>query len=276
MRGWIIYERADTAPNRAFIDYWQEAARARGVDLPLVCTDALCWGVRGGRLFLTWNGAEARPAFVVMRAKQPLLSRHLELLGVRVFNNAKTSEILNDKRRTHAAFSGLAPMLDTAFLTADLPCPFPYPVVVKGASGCGGRQVRLCANAAEYRAVCADFGDQGVVQPLCDTPGVDLRIYMLGTRPLQAMLRRSSDQDIRANFGIHHTAEPTEAPRAQIALACGVAAALGSTFIGVDFIRHKGQWLFNEAEDAVGTRMLYRYTDIDIVPLYLDSILQSL
>ena len=31
--------------------------------------------------------------------------------------------------------------------------------------------------------------------------------------------------------------------------------------------------MFNEIEDAVGSRMLYRYTDIDVVELYVAHVL---
>ena len=47
-------------------------------------------------------------------------------------------------------------------------------------------------------------------------------------------------------------------------------------FVGVDFIFHNGRLLFNEIEDAVGTRMLYAHTDIDPVKCYLDHIIKSL
>lgn len=276
MQGWIIYERADTVPNRAFIDYWLEAAKMRGVDLQLVCTDELSFGIKDNAPWVRLRGCETAPDFAVMRLKQPLLSHHLERLGVQVFNNAKTSEILNDKRRTHALFCGRANMMDTAFVCADTVCPYAFPVVVKGAAGCGGRQVRLCQDEAAYRAAIAAFGYNAVVQPVCDTPGRDLRIYMLGSKPLQAMLRKSSDDDIRANFGLHHFAEPINAPREQAEIAEMVASELGSALIGVDFIQHGGKWLLNEAEDAVGTRMLYQYTRFDIVALYLDLILSRL
>lgn len=275
MRGLLIYEGAETARNRAFIDFWLREAAARGIELTLALVEELSFGLRQNQPYLTLRGEALRPDFAVMRARQPLLSAHLEALGARVFNNAFTSEILNDKRRTHALFCADAPMLDTACITAEGPCPFDFPVVVKGAHGCGGRQVRLCADAAAYRAALADFACQAVAQPLCDTPGLDLRVYMLGDQPVQAMLRRAEGADFRSNFGLHHQAEPLSDPPAEtLRIARAVARRLGSALIGVDFIRHQGRWLLNEAEDAVGTRMLYQYTPIDIVKLYFDYILE--
>lgn len=276
MQGWLMYERADTTRNRAFIDYWLEAAQMRGVDLRLVCLDEISYGLRDNQMALWLRGQAACPDFAVMRLRKPLLSHHLESMGVRVFNSARTSEILNDKRRTHALFRDIAPMMDTAFISGDMPCPFSYPVVVKGAGGCGGRQVCLCGDETAYRAAIAAYGFDAVVQPLCDTPGRDLRIYMLGAEPVQTMLRKSNDQDFRSNFGLHHLAEPVDTPPALLPIARAVAQTLGSALIGVDFICHQGRYLLNEAEDAVGTRMLYQYTGYDIVPMYLDYILSQM
>ena len=152
MRGIICYESHEIARNQGFIDLWLRESARRGIALTLARLEETSFGLRDNAPYLRIGGQDAHPDFAVMRMKQPLLSRHLERMGVRVFNNAYTSEILNDKRRTHALFSHLSPMMDTAYITGDAPCPFDYPVVVKAAGGCGGRQVRLCGDEAAYRA----------------------------------------------------------------------------------------------------------------------------
>lgn len=276
MRGIICYEANEIARNQGFIDLWLRESARRGIALTLTRLEEMSFGLRDNAPYLRIGGQEAHPDFAVMRMKQPLLSRHLERMGVRVFNNAYTSEILNDKRRTHALFASLAPMMDTAYITGDCPCPFDYPVVVKAAGGCGGRQVRLCGDEREYQAALREFACQTVVQPLCDTPGRDLRVYMLGTTCVQAMLRQSDTADFRSNFGLHHCAQPVDIPPEARRVACAVAEELRSALIGVDFIYDHGRLLLNEAEDAVGTRMLYQYTKLDIVSLYMDYIVAQL
>ena len=276
MRGIICYESHEIARNQGFIDLWLRESARRGIALTLARLEETSFGLRDNAPYLRIGGQDAHPDFAVMRMKQPLLSRHLERMGVRVFNNAYTSEILNDKRRTHALFSHLSPMMDTAYITGDAPCPFDYPVVVKAAGGCGGRQVRLCGDEAAYRAAIREFSFQAVAQPLCDTPGRDLRVYMLGTACVQAMLRQSDSADFRSNFGLHHSAQPVEIPPEARRVACAVAEELRSALIGVDFIYDHGRLLFNEAEDAVGTRMLYQYTKLDIVRLYMDYIVAQM
>ena len=134
----------------------------------------------------------------------------------------------------------------------------------------------MCGDEAAYRAAIREFSFQAVAQPLCDTPGRDLRVYMLGTACVQAMLRQSDSADFRSNFGLHHCAQPVEIPPEARRVACVVAEELRSALIGVDFIYDHGRLLFNEAEDAVGTRMLYQYTKLDIVRLYMDYIVAQM
>lgn len=276
MRGLLIYERHESVRNHRFIEYWLETAKVKQVDLRLVLMEEMAFGLKNNKPFLMVNGEEITADFAVVRAKKPLLSHHLERMGIAVFNPAHVSEILNDKRRTHAMFQDDFPMMDTAFVEGDSPSPFPYPVVVKASAGCGGREVRLCDNEESYRTALKDFAYSAVVQPLCDTPGRDVRVYMLGKKILQGMLRYSDTEDFRANFGLHHCAKPIDIPDDIRRMALEAADRFDFGLVGVDFIFDHGRALFNEAEDVVGTRMLYQYTDIDIVPVYMDYILARL
>ena len=51
---------------------------------------------------------------------------------------------------------------------------------------------------------------------------------------------------------------------------------LDCDFVGIDFIKLRGGWVLNEAEDVVGTRMLYSLTQIDAAELYLRHIMRSI
>ena len=270
MRGWLIYEQENIQRNTRFIDFFMDAAKKRNVNLQLITTAEIAFGVQSSGLFL----CPETPDFAVVRCMRPDLSRHLESMGVKVFNNACVSEICNDKQKTHAFFveNGL-PCLDTAFVRPDCPLhPFDYPVVVKASSGCGGRQVYLCKNEAAYLEKLALIApDTAVVQPLCDTPGRDVRAYVLDGKMIQAM-ERYSDGDFRSNFGLHGLARPTELTGEMQQYIDTIASILKPSLVGIDFIFHRGKPYLNEIEDAVGTRMLYQFTSLQIVEEYMDLI----
>ena len=112
-------------------------------------------------------------------------------------------------------------------------------------------------------------------QELCDTPGRDLRVYLVGKKIVGAMLR-SSDSDFRANYSLGGKAEVYNLDDAEKSLVETITGPLSVGHCGIDFLFHKGNLIFNEIEDMVGSRMLYRHTRTDVVSLYLDEILEKL
>ena len=274
---WLIYDRAHIARNQFFIERWLEAGQERGIQVQVVTLDAILPGIRDSQPVLWHPTDEKSPDCVVMRANAPLLSVHLEKMGIPVFNNASIARLCNDKRLTHQLAAGIAPMMDTAFINpGDMVCPFPYPVVVKSAHGNGGRQVFLARDDSAYTEALQKIRpDEALVQPLCNTPGRDVRVYMLGQEIKAAMMRRS-EVDFRSNMGLGADTLPFDPGQDILDTARTFAQLLKPGLIGVDFIFHKGQLLFNEIEDAVGTRMLYALGQFDIVKDYLAFILEAL
>lgn len=277
MTGWLIYEADNISRNQFFIDRWMDAAQARKVRIHLALTRDIAWGVREGSLFVRHAQGLQTPDFVVMRTNQPLLSEHLESMGIPCFNNARVARIANDKRATHMLFSQRLPMMDTAFVTpSTFHMPFQYPVVVKAAHGCGGRQVFLAHDRQAYQNALNKIApDEAVVQPLSDQPGRDLRVYVLGDRVVAGMLR-SAASDFRGNLGLGGDSAPTQIPEDVLQYVDVVKQSFSFGLVGVDFIFHQGRAVFNEIEDAVGTRMLYQHTHMDIVQEYLDLIMTKL
>lgn len=276
MIGWLVYEQDNIERNRFFVDRWMQAAARRGITLQLITTGEVRMGVSGGALFMT-DADGTTPNFIVMRAQYQQLSEHAEQMGIPVYNNARVSGICNDKRRTHALLTGLVPMMDTAFVLPETKaCPFPYPVVVKASHACGGRQVHLAQNDNDFRAALTALApDSAVVQPVCDTPGRDVRVYLLGDSIVATMLRYS-DSDFRSNVGLGGGSRPYEMDDVLQQYVRTVQGLFTFGLVGVDFLFDKGRLVFNEIEDAVGTRMLYMHTQRDIASDYLDLILSQL
>jgi gamma-F420-2:alpha-L-glutamate ligase len=277
MKGWLVYEEKNVQRNSFFINRWMQAAKAETVGLRLIKTSELAYGIRGGEPFLLLSRHDEKPDFIVMRCNQPLLSRHAENMGIAVFNNSKVARVCNDKRLTHALLAGQVPMMDTAFLAPDaFYAPFPYPLVIKGVRGCGGREVYRVDDSLQYEeAMKAVAPDHAVAQPLCDEPGRDMRVYVLGDKIIACMLRYSI-ADFRSNIGLGAASKPVDLPEQVREYVDVIQSQFSFGLAGIDFIFHRGQPVFNEIEDAVGTRMLYMHTGRDIAREYLALILSQL
>ncbi|MDO5022343.1 MAG: ATP-grasp domain-containing protein [Eubacteriales bacterium] len=278
MNAWIVYENGNTQRNYKFIRHWINLGKEKGVKFKLVLSDQLFYGVENNKLALKLKDKDERPDFALMRLSAPFLSQHMEDMGIPVFNNAHVAHICNDKRLTHAYLAGQVPMIDTAFVDiSSKTAPFKYPVVVKASNSCGGRKVFLCKDDQEYvEALKLCYPDTAVVQPLSDTLGKDVRVYVLGNKILQPMMRFSTDGDFRSNIGQGGDATPFELDLETKKYVEKIISNFDFSFVGIDFIFNKGKLLFNEIEDAVGTRMLFAHTAIDPVQEYLNYIIKQL
>jgi len=279
VKGALFYEGFEAERNRHYIELYFKACIKYGVMLDVYLLERLSFGVKENNLFLFYDGKPITPPdFAVMRLRESILSRQLEQMGVKTFNSSEVCELSNDKRRTYQfATERQLPMMDTWFLTretADI--PLPYPVVVKSARGFGGHEVKLVSDVAELHEALGSFPKDGaVVQRLATDTGKDLRVYVVGNKIVCAMLR-SAKADFRSNFGLGGSAAPYVLNKRETEMVERVLSSIQFGLAGIDFVFHNGEAVFNEIEDVVGARMLYQYTDIDIVDLYIEHIISSM
>ncbi len=266
MRGILIYDKVGKSRNEWFISRLIESAQSHGCELELVIFE------EGADMALT-----PLPDFAIVRTINPEINKRLESLGIPTFNNYATSRVANDKWQTALLACELAiETMDTVFLCADdEPSNFIYPVVMKTVDGHGGNEVFLVKNAAECKRLISFLsGKSFILQKLCDEPGVDMRVYVMGDEIIAAT-KRTSKSDFRSNFSLGANAELDTATEDMKSTISKLRAALDFDFVGVDFIRNEGRWVLNEIEDVVGTRMIYALTDIDAADKYIDYILKS-
>lgn len=199
--------------------------------------------------------------FVVNRTNDYKISKYFEKKGIRVFNSSKLSRLANDKQYCYEFMeqNGIPIM------------PIDYtktPVVKKPVDGHGGQGVVLL-DKAEL------FEKNYVYQMPCDTLGKDLRVWAIGGEIIAAILRES-ETDFRSNFCLGGSATVYHLSDTEKALVKKVISLTNSDYIGIDFLFHSEQLVFNEIEDTVGARMIYEKTDIDIIRLYCDYIKKEL
>ncbi len=277
MTGWIIYEEAAAAYNRRYLSFYEEECEKRGIDLRLVLTKDLDFGAEGSGLYLRVCGETAvLPDFAICRVIHPLLTAHLEAMGVPVFNNSRVASVCNDKAKTYqtVAAAGI-PVVTSRFVKREeaerVLRETAYPCVIKTVAGHGGAEVFLLDEFPPEDILARFRANDSVLQPFTGR-GEDLRVYVIGERIIAAVLRHSNE-GFRANYSLGGSVSLYELNTDETALVRRIIDLFDFGLVGIDFIvGNDGELIFNEIEDVVGSRMLYAVSDISVVPLYLDYI----
>ncbi len=277
--GWLIYRKKDAERNRHNITFYENAAERHGANIILRYFEDFSYGTSEAGLTLTYEGVSLeKPDFVVMRADEPLFSYHLELMGYRLFNNAEVSLVANDKARTLQVVSSAGVPTPVSRLAShssalSVAKELGYPLVIKPRDGHGGIDVLWIENEASLSETLQTYNHSTFLmqQPVKDL-GRDLRVYVVGKQIVAAMLR-TRDDDFRSNYCLGGNATRYELSDAEEVLVKKVISLFDFGFVGIDFMFSGGQMIFNEIEDVVGARMLYHLTELDVVDLYVEHIL---
>ena len=278
MLGWLIYDSSSAAYNIGYVNLYLEEAKKREIDLRLIFVESLDFGIRDGRPYLVYEKEETQiPDFAINRLIYPLLSEHLEAMGVKVFNNSRVSRICNDKARTCLEVSKAGvPMADTRFLKREYMPELlrgeTFPKVMKTVNGHGGKQVSLLTEAPDPVPEMYTM-DDSVLQPLIGSRHQDLRVYMIGKKVLAAALR-TAREGFRSNYSLGGEAALYTLSEEEEQTIAKISDLFDFGLVGIDFIiGDDGKLIFNEIEDVVGSRMLYALTNINVAERYMDYIL---
>lgn len=192
--------------------------------------------------------------FVVNRTNHADIAESFERRGIRVFNPASLTRLANNKQKCYEFMrkNGIE------IMPIDQTEP---PLVEKPVNGKGGEGVRLIESGK------VEIKQGFVYQKPASDLGRDLRVWLIGGKPICAVLRKS-DTDFRSNYCLGGSAEVYELSDAEKRLVCRIASLVDYDYIGIDFVFNNGKIVFNEIEDTVGARMVYAKTDIDILRLY--------
>jgi [lysine-biosynthesis-protein LysW]--L-2-aminoadipate ligase len=174
----------------------------------------------------------------------------LEAAGTEVLNSAAATETCGDKWATSVALclAGVAtPRTHLALTTeaaAECIAELGYPVVVKPLSSSWGRRVALLRDADAAEAVlehCAALPSPQAhiiyIQQFVDKPARDIRVVVVGGKPVAAAYRRSEHWRTNVARGASTEACPLDDDLARTAVAA--AAAVGAEIAGVDIVEDR-------------------------------------
>lgn len=261
MKGIIVYDEFSLQKNYFFANKLRQELNNLGVQTEIVNA------TQGFSL------DELKPDFAVMRVYDEKINELLDGQKIRTFNNSFVAKVCNDKWKTFLLLSDNGIRVAPTFLTDN--CDLPFPRIVKSRHGHGGSEVFWASDKKQFDRIMARLKDSAIVQPPVGKRGRDLRVYVIGGEPIVGMLRKS-DVDFRSNFSLGGRANRYELSNNEKALIGRIAKLLDLDFAGIDFLLDKDGLICNEIEDVVGCRMVYTYTDIDIIKKYAEHIVCSL
>ncbi|HLR42161.1 MAG TPA: ATP-grasp domain-containing protein [Pseudogracilibacillus sp.] len=282
MKGWLIYDRAAKEMNESYIAWFIEEAAKQEIDLQLILRDEITFGIENCEQIIYLDGKKVLlPSFVIIRTIEPTLQFYFENLGVPTFNDAKTAMICNHKTKTYIEMSKLdIPTVPTYFLSkqnvpTSLPLPFPF--VLKEATGRSGKQVYYVKNEAEWQDKLSRLTSNDVIIQCADVAlGRDVRVFVIGKEIIGAVLRKN-DADFRANFTLGGDAIPYQLTSAQDDMIKKITQHFDFGLVGIDFLVSKnGRLLFNEIEDVVGSRILSKVSNVNLLEMYVSFIKEKL
>ena len=288
----LIYQPEDADKNKEYIKLYENECKRRGLECTLKITGRPGCGVNdacgdgsfddvpgdagdcSGAGDFSWliEGCSPAEDIFINRSRYAQITYFLEEKGYTVYNNSLVAELGNDKLLAIRYMQARGIPVMKTYTTP----PAVYPFVAKSVDGHGGSEVFLVKDDAELKAALSALeGRKLIFQEFCDTPGLDKRVYIVGNKVVGCMLRRGNG-DFRSNYSLGGSAEFSPLTPDEAEIVDKILAALDIGHAGIDLIYHNGRPVFNELEDVVGSRMLYRYTDIDVVKMFVEYILSAL
>lgn len=203
--------------------------------------------------------------------------RHLEKLGVNVINTVNSIEISKDKLASMQVLaSNNIPIPQT--MLAKFPVKvdmlstyFKYPIIVKTLSGTQGKGVFLC----ETKSRLGDLMDllENSIDPktnlvfqefISSSRGRDIRVIVIGGRPIGAILRKAKGKKYKANYSAGGKVEKFDLNPEIEWLAAESAKLMDLDIAGVDILFDGDHYKICEVNSSPGFKGFEEATGIDV------------
>lgn len=255
MKGILFYSRLDYESNKEFASWIIAEFEKNGAEVALVFLED----------FYVERKLHFEPDFIINRTRDYNLSVLFEFNGIRSFNNSNVVLIGNNK------YSCFKFVKDLDIHVKEIPiAPGSMELIKKPIAGHGGENITLSTNAIFKR----DY----IYQEFIPNVIGDIRFYVIGNKIIRSVLRCKPIGSILCNYKQGAEIQLYEASAEQFKIVTKLIDSIGIVdFVGIDFfLTDDGQFIFNEIEDVVGSRMLSALGCNDTVPLYVEYILECM
>ncbi len=255
MTGWIIYNGTlNISKINKLVKSLVIEAEKSDIKLEAVKnTEIIPMYNNEGKAELLYLKELTNPRFIIFWDKDVLLAKHLEKMGLKVFNSSKSIEYCDHKGLMHLKLSNnkiqmprtiLSPMVFNYSLNNEdylLKCyeELGEGVIIKESKGSFGMQVYLINNKEDFIRKVSELNKRNVdfiiQENIKSSYGRDIRVNIIGNKVIGAMLRKS-DKDFRANISQGGKGKLIDLTKEQEELALKAHKALGLDFSGVDLL----------------------------------------
>lgn len=235
------------------------AATENGITVDILFAENLTLTIADNKLGLLYNGKEIeKPLFAIMRCYETHLARHLELMGVRLFNSHASMMNAQDKITTHQLLA-----------LAEIPTPRTYWSINSYEEACRilDKNVFILKapvgskGEAVYMATCEEdfnkYPDSLIQEYIEESRGRDIRVWVVGNRAIAAV-ERFNDHSFLSNYSQGGNARKFDLTPDIEDLAVRSSIALGLEFSGVDILYTKeDNYTICEVNGNAGFRTLW-------------------
>ncbi|VYU07420.1 ATP-grasp domain-containing protein [Clostridium tertium] len=256
IEGIVIYSREDLNKNLSYINWLIEEAEKKGLNIRLFLEDEI-------------NEISTDFLFAINRSRNFNITYKLEEDGVRVFNDYKFCILGNDKLIAYDYIETLGlkyPKVYSSLREIDRS----KNIIEKPKNGHGGTNIRILEDLNNLNF------SRNVYQEYIEDYIGDIRFYIINNKIEHAVIRIPKKDSLVSNFTKGGSVEIYNYSTKEERIINKILNNLNIDYGGIDFLLLKnGEILFNEFEDAVGSRMLSHLGINDTMEKFLNHIVNE-
>lgn len=252
-KGLVIYDEVDIEKNKGYINWLIEEGINYNFSIEL-CT------LKEG-----YNKTEENYDFIINRSRDYKLSEEFEKNHIKTFNNSEFCRLGNDKKLAYEFIEKLNIKYPKIFIKEE-EIKNNILKIVKPRSGHGGQGIRL------YKEEPIDINENIYQEFIKDYVG-DIRFYIINNEITHSVIRKPKEKSLVSNFTQGGEVTIYNIKEENKEIINKIFSKIHIDYGGIDFLLLKdGRILFNEFEDAVGSRMLSYLGINNTMELFLSHI----
>ena len=253
INGILIYNEKDVEKNKSYINWLIEEGRKRNLNIKLFLDKGI-------------NNLKYNFKFAINRSRNFSVTYRLEEEGIKVYNNYKFCILGNDKLIAYDYVESLGINYPKIYRCINNSFK-ERKIIEKPKNGHGGSDIRIVEDYSNLNF------SKNVYQEYIEDYIGDIIFYLINNRIEHAVIRIPKKDSIISNFTKGGEVQIYNYSNKEEEIINKILENIRIDFGGIDFLLLKnGDILFNEFEDAVGSRMLSHLGINDTMDKFLNHI----